>query len=107
MIYKKKSDSSKRWLLEHFKDKYVIKSKENNIRSRAWFKLEQIDKKNNLFQNGMRVIDLGASPGSWTQYALSKIGKNGRVTACDILPMKPIIGINFLKLDCRKKKYPI
>lgn len=104
MISKKKSRSSVRWLLEHFQDKYVKDAKKNKIRSRAWFKLEELDKSNKLFKIGMNIIDLGASPGSWSQYALSKIGKKGRILACDILPMKPITGVDFFQGDFRNKK---
>ncbi|QCO70938.1 23S rRNA (uridine(2552)-2'-O)-methyltransferase RlmE [Buchnera aphidicola] len=104
MISKKKTSSSNRWLLEHFKDQYVKDAKKNNIRSRAWFKLEQLDKSNKLFKTGMNVIDLGAAPGSWSQYAISRIGKKGRVIACDILPIRPIKGVNVFQGDFRNKK---
>ncbi|MCV5005232.1 rRNA methyltransferase, partial [Escherichia coli] len=66
-------------MLEHFRDPYVKEAKKNKIRSRAWFKLEQLDKSNKLFKTGMNVIDLGAAPGSWSQYAINKIGKTGRI----------------------------
>ncbi|QCI22826.1 23S rRNA (uridine(2552)-2'-O)-methyltransferase RlmE [Buchnera aphidicola] len=104
MISKKKTSSSNRWLLEHFKDQYVKDAKKNNIRSRAWFKLEQLDKSNKLFKTGMSVIDLGAAPGSWSQYAVNRIGKKGRVIACDILPIRPIEGVNVFQGDFRNKK---
>lgn len=104
MVSQKKTKSSSRWLLEHFKDEYVKKARENKIRSRAWFKLEQLDKSHKLFRIGMNIIDLGASPGSWSQYAMQKIGKQGRIIACDILPMKPITGVNFFQGDFRNKK---
>ncbi|QCI25585.1 23S rRNA (uridine(2552)-2'-O)-methyltransferase RlmE [Buchnera aphidicola (Sitobion avenae)] len=104
MISKKKTSSSNRWLLEHFKDQYVKEAKKNNIRSRAWFKLQQLDKSYKLFKIGMNVIDLGAAPGSWSQYALDKIGKKGRIIACDILPIKPIKGVDFFQGDFRNKK---
>ncbi|QCI16051.1 RlmE family RNA methyltransferase [Buchnera aphidicola] len=103
MIYKKKN-SSNRWLLEHFKDLYVKKAKNNKIRSRAWFKLEQLDKSNRIFKTNMNVIDLGAAPGSWSQYAVSKIGKKGRIIACDILPIKPITGVDIFQGDFSNKK---
>lgn len=94
-----KSNSSHRWLLEHFTDKYVTEAKKNKIRSRSWFKLEELDMHNKLFKIGMNVIDLGASPGGWSQYASSKIGEQGKILACDILPIKPIIGVNFFQGD--------
>lgn len=105
MIYKKVSNNSKRWLVEHFNDKYVKEAKKNKLRSRSWFKLAEIDQKNKLFQSGMHILDLGASPGGWSQYAISKIGKKGRVIAFDILPMSKIIGVDFFQIDfCNKKK---
>ncbi|CAL4324228.1 RlmE family RNA methyltransferase [Buchnera aphidicola] len=104
MIYKKVSKSSHRWLLEHFNDKYVKEAQKNRLRSRSWFKLEEIDKKNKLFRSGMHVLDLGSSPGGWSQYAVSKIGKKGHVIAFDILPMKKIIGVDFFQIDFFNKK---
>jgi 23S rRNA (uridine2552-2'-O)-methyltransferase len=103
MILKKKSNSSNRWLSEHFKDQYVKQAKKNKIRSRAWFKLEQLDKSNKLFKAGMNVIDLGAAPGGWSQYAVNKIGTTGRIIACDILPMKPIKGVEIFTGDFRNQ----
>ncbi|QCI19942.1 MAG: 23S rRNA (uridine(2552)-2'-O)-methyltransferase RlmE [Buchnera aphidicola (Brevicoryne brassicae)] len=104
MNSQKKSKSSNRWLLEHFNDKYVKEAQKNKIRSRAWFKLEQLDKTNKLFKIGMNVIDLGAAPGSWSQYAITKIGKTGYIAAFDVLPIKPIKGVNFFQGDIRNKK---
>ncbi|QCI17198.1 23S rRNA (uridine(2552)-2'-O)-methyltransferase RlmE [Buchnera aphidicola (Aphis helianthi)] len=101
MIVKKKSNSSKRWLSEHFQDIYVKEAKKNKIRSRSWFKLEEIDKNNKIFKPGMNIIDLGASPGGWSQYAVNKIGKTGSVIACDILPMEKIVGVKFFQGDFR------
>ncbi|QCI23909.1 23S rRNA (uridine(2552)-2'-O)-methyltransferase RlmE [Buchnera aphidicola (Macrosiphoniella sanborni)] len=104
MISKKKRKSSRHWLLEHLTDPYVKEAKKNNIRSRAWFKLEQLDKNNKLFKTGMNIIDLGAAPGSWSQYAVKKIGTTGSVIACDILPIKPITGVNIFQGDFRNQK---
>lgn len=104
MVSQKKSKSSNRWLLEHFNDKYVKEAKNNKIRSRAWFKLQQLDETNKLFKKGMNVIDLGAAPGSWSQYAISKIGKTGYIIACDVLPIKPIKGVDVFQGDIRNKK---
>lgn len=101
MIIKNKSNSSKRWLLEHFQDKYVKEAKKNKIRSRSWFKLKEIDKNNKLFKPGMNIIDLGASPGGWSQYAVNKIGKTGSILAYDILPMTKITGVKFFQGDFR------
>jgi len=97
MVVKKKSKRSHRWLTEHFKDPYVKKAKENKIRSRSWFKLAEIDKNNKLFKPGMNVLDLGSSPGGWSQYAARKIGAKGCILACDVLPMEKIEGVNFFQ----------
>jgi 23S rRNA (uridine2552-2'-O)-methyltransferase len=103
MIVKKKTHRSNNWLLKHFQDPYVKEAKKNKIRSRAWFKLAQLDEKYKLFKTGMSVMDLGASPGSWSQYAIHKIGTTGRLIACDILPMKPIKSVYFFQGDIRDK----
>ncbi|CAL4323508.1 23S rRNA (uridine(2552)-2'-O)-methyltransferase RlmE [Buchnera aphidicola] len=104
MTSSKKSPSSMRWLLERANDKYIQVAKKNNIRSRAWFKIQEIDCKNKLFKLGMNIIDLGSSPGSWSQYALSKVRSTGRIIACDILPMKPIKGVEFIQGDFRNQE---
>lgn len=90
--------------MEHFSDPYVKEAKKNNIRSRAWFKLAELDKNNKLLKTGMNIIDLGAAPGSWSQYAINKVGKSGSVIACDILPIKPITGVNIFQGDFRNQK---
>ncbi|CAL4323481.1 Ribosomal RNA large subunit methyltransferase E [Buchnera aphidicola (Eriosoma lanigerum)] len=101
MFLKKKNGSSKKWLNEHFQDKYVKQAKKNKLRSRAWFKLEQIDNKYKLLHVGMNIIDLGSSPGSWLEYSVNKIGDTGTIIACDILPMKNINNVNFIQGDLR------
>jgi len=101
MANKSRSASSKRWLREHFSDKYVLQAQKKNLRSRAWFKLDEIQQRDNLFKPGMTVIDLGASPGSWSQYVIQQIGEKGHIIACDMLPMDPIIGVDFLQGDFR------
>ncbi|WWO97290.1 MAG: 23S rRNA (uridine(2552)-2'-O)-methyltransferase RlmE [Candidatus Dasytiphilus stammeri] len=88
------------WLQEHFNDKYVKQAKKLGVRSRAWFKLDEIQKCDNLLQRNMSVIDLGAAPGSWSQYAIQQIGLKGQVIACDILPLTPIKDVNFVQGDC-------
>ncbi|HET9678817.1 MAG TPA: SAM-dependent methyltransferase [Buchnera sp. (in: enterobacteria)] len=102
MTVKKRSRSSKLWLSEHFKDEYVKKSHNNKLISRAWFKLQEIDKKDQLFKSGMNVLDLGSSPGSWSKYASKKVGKLGKVFSCDIIPMNFITNVNFIQGDLRK-----
>ncbi|PLK58464.1 23S rRNA (uridine(2552)-2'-O)-methyltransferase [Candidatus Palibaumannia cicadellinicola] len=99
MVSQKRSASSHRWLQEHFKDKYVVQAQKKGLRSRAWFKLDEIQKSHKLFQPCMTVIDLGAAPGGWSQYAATQIGRKGRVIACDILSMPPLLGVDFLKGD--------
>ncbi|NIG98263.1 MAG: 23S rRNA (uridine(2552)-2'-O)-methyltransferase RlmE [Serratia symbiotica] len=101
MANKKRSASSSRWLQEHFSDKYVQQAQKNGLRSRAWFKLDQIQQSDKLFKPGMTIVDLGAAPGGWSQYVVTQIGGAGRIVACDILPMDPIVGVNFLQGDFR------
>lgn len=98
---KKRSASSTRWLNEHFKDQFVLQAQKKGLRSRAWFKLEEIHKTDKLFKPGMTVVDLGAAPGGWSQYVASVIGNKGRIIACDLLPMDPIVGVDFLQGDFR------
>lgn len=104
MNKKKRSVSSNRWLNEHFKDKYVNLAHKNKLRSRAWFKLEEIQKVDRLFKSGNIVVDLGAAPGGWSQYVVEKIGADGTVIACDILDMDPIAGVDFLQGDFREQE---
>lgn len=94
-----RSKSSGRWLKEHFDDQYVKMSKENGYRSRASFKLIEINEKDKLIKPGMTVIDLGAAPGGWSQIAVELVGDNGRVVASDILEMSPLAGVEFIQGD--------
>ena len=103
MTKKKHSASSKRWLKEHFDDHYVQKAQKQGLRSRAVFKLEEVQQKDNLIKPGMTVVDLGAAPGSWSQLAVDMVGEHGQVIACDILPMDPIVGVDFLQGDFREE----
>lgn len=98
---KKKSNSasSKRWMQEHVNDKYVKEANKLGLRSRAVFKLEEINKKDKLIRSGMTIVDLGAAPGSWSQWAADTVGQRGRVIACDILAMDSIAGVDFLQGD--------
>lgn len=97
-----KSKSSNDWLREHFDDPYVKKAQKAGYRSRATFKLEEIDKKDKLIQPGMAVVDLGSAPGGWSDYALRKLGSKGTVVALDILPMTPLSGVHFIQGDFRE-----
>ena len=101
MTGKKRSASSSRWLQEHFSDKYVQQAQKKGLRSRAWFKLDEIQQSDKIFKPGMTVVDLGAAPGGWSQYAVTQIGNSGRIIACDLLPMDPIVGVDFLQGDFR------
>lgn len=104
---KKKSTqkgSSKNWLNEHHNDKYVKDAKKQGLRSRASFKLEEIQAKDKLLKSGMTIVDLGAAPGGWSQFAVKHLGDSGRVIACDILAMDPIAGVDFLQGDFRDER---
>lgn len=94
-----KSPGSKHWLQRQEKDPYVRKARQSHYRSRAAYKLAEIDKKDHLFRPRQTVIDLGAAPGSWSQYAADRIGDQGRVIAIDILPLEPIDNVLFIQGD--------
>ncbi len=94
-----KSKSSRRWLAEHFDDQYVKQAQQQGLRSRAAFKLMELDERYDLIQKGMRIVDLGSAPGSWTQVAQKVIGNNGQIIALDILPMETIQGVTFIQGD--------
>lgn len=94
-----RSKSSNRWLDEHFKDPYVKQSQKDGYRSRASYKLVELDKKDKLFKPGMTVVDLGAAPGGWSQVAAERVGDRGKVLASDILPMDAIAGVEFIQGD--------
>jgi 23S rRNA (uridine2552-2'-O)-methyltransferase len=99
----KRSKSSGRWLQEHFSDPYVQRAKSEGWRSRAVYKLEEIDKKERLIKPGAFCLDLGAAPGAWSQYAARKVGEKGRVIATDILPMDGLTGVEFVQGDFREE----
>jgi 23S rRNA (uridine2552-2'-O)-methyltransferase len=94
-----RSKSSNRWLDEHFSDPYVKQSQKDGYRSRASYKLIELDKKDKLFKPGMSVVDLGAAPGGWSQVAADRVGDKGMVLASDILPMDSIAGVEFIQGD--------
>ena len=98
-----KRGSSRRWLREHRQDEFVEKSRLEGYRSRAVFKLMELDRRDGLFERGMLVVDLGAAPGSWSQYAAERVGSQGRVVALDTLPMEPLAGVDFLQGDFREE----
>ncbi len=93
------SKSSKKWLQEHFNDVYVKKAQAEGYRSRAIYKLKEIDEKERLLKPGMTVVDLGAAPGGWTQYVSEKLSGCGTIIALDILPMDALAGVEFILGD--------
>ncbi len=97
-----RSKSSDVWLKEHFNDPYVQKAKQEGWRSRAVYKLQEIDDKDGLFKPGMCVVDLGAAPGGWSQWTTHKVGSKGEVFALDILPVEPFAGVTFIQGDFRE-----
>jgi len=97
-----RSKSSNDWLREHFDDPYVKKAQQAGYRSRATFKLDEINKKDKLIKPGMAVVDLGSAPGGWSDYALHKVGDKGTVVALDILDMAPLSGVHFIQGDFRE-----
>lgn len=94
-----RSKSSSRWLQEHVSDSYVQRAKTEGYRSRASFKLLELDDRDRIFRPGQTVIDLGAAPGGWSQVAMERIGHHGVLLASDILPMDPIAGVTFVQGD--------
>lgn len=95
----KRSKSSKAWLNEHVNDHYVHLAKAQGYRSRAAFKLLEIDERDKLLRPGSIVVDLGSAPGSWSQVAVKRLGKGGQVIALDLLPMEPLSGVSFIQGD--------
>ena len=87
------------WIQQHVKDPYVLQSQRDGYRSRASYKLLEIVEKNRLIRPGMTVVDLGSTPGGWSQVAARMVGHEGRVHALDILPMDPIAGVDFIQGD--------
>lgn len=94
-----RSKTSKGWLKEHFDDPYVKMAQKDGYRSRASYKLLEIQEKDRLFKPGMTVLDLGAAPGGWCQVASRLIGEKGRIIASDILPMDSIADVTFIEGD--------
>ena len=101
---KSRTVSSQRWMKEHFDDEYVKKAQKLGLRSRAVFKIEEINNKDKLIKPGSNVVDLGAAPGGWSEYAVKVVGDKGQVIACDILPMESLAGVSFLQGDFREEE---
>jgi len=95
----KRTKSGSAWMHEHVTDSYVKKAQQDGYRSRAAYKLLEIDKRDHLFRPGMTVVDLGAAPGSWCQVAVQKMKRQGRVLAIDLLPVAPMPGVASLEGD--------
>jgi 23S rRNA (uridine2552-2'-O)-methyltransferase len=98
----RRSKSSGQWLQEHFSDPFVQRARDEGLRSRAAFKLEEIDRAEKLLTPGAVVVDLGAAPGGWSQYAARVLAGRGKVYALDLLPMDAISGVEFLQADFRE-----
>ncbi len=94
-----RSKSSTGWLKEHFDDEFVARAQRDGYRSRAVYKLIEIDERDKLFKPGQRVVELGSAPGGWTQYLSDKLGDQGTVVASDILPMDGYAGVEFILGD--------
>lgn len=94
-----KSKQSKRWLKEHFDDPFVKQAQAAGYRSRAVFKLKEINEKDRLFHKGMTVVDLGAAPGGWCQYARQQLAPNDVIVGLDILEMEPLESVEFIQGD--------
>ncbi|KTD34754.1 ribosomal RNA large subunit methyltransferase J [Legionella moravica] len=97
-----RTKSSKRWLQEHFDDVYVKKAQAEGYRSRAVYKLKEVDEKELLLKPGMTVVDLGAAPGGWTQYVSERLNGKGHIVALDILPMDSLPDVTFIQGDFRE-----
>ncbi|ROR32086.1 RlmE family RNA methyltransferase [Inmirania thermothiophila] len=91
--------SSRRWLARQRRDPYVRRAREEGRRSRAGYKLAELDRRDRLLRPGMVVVDLGAAPGGWSEYAAGRVAPGGRVVAVDRLPMAPIAGVDFVQGD--------
>ncbi len=94
--------NSRDWVKRHLSDPFVKKSKDEGFRSRAVYKLSEIDATERLLKPGMTVIDLGSAPGGWSQWAMKKVGSRGKVVAIDLLDMVPVPGVHFIKGDFSK-----
>jgi 23S rRNA (uridine2552-2'-O)-methyltransferase len=98
----RRSKSSDRWLKEHFADPFVQRAQSEGWRSRAVFKLEEIDRRERLLRSGAVCVDLGAAPGAWSQYAARRVGAQGSVVASDLLAMPQLPGVQFVQGDFRE-----
>ena len=100
----RKSKSSSRWLKEHFSDIYVKRARSAGLRARSVYKLLEIQERYRIIKSNMVVIDLGASPGGWSEYLIQLVGARGKVFALDLLPMQPVVGVEFVQGDFTQDK---
>ncbi len=98
----KPSKTSKQWMREHVNDPFVQLAQKEGYRSRAAYKLLEIDARDRLLKPGMVVVDLGATPGGWSQVAAAGVGRGGKVIALDLLPLDPLAGVDFIQGDFRE-----
>lgn len=99
----KRRPTSKAWMQEHVNDEFVKRAQRDGYRARAAYKLMEIDDKDHLIKPGMTIVDLGATPGSWSQVAIQRLQGKGRVIALDLLEMQPIAGVDFIQGDFREE----
>ena len=99
----RRSKTSGKWLKEHFDDPYVKRAQQEGWRSRAVYKLQEIDERDRLLRRGMTVVDLGAAPGSWSEWVARKVQPGGRVVALDVLPMDALPDVTFIQGDFREE----
>ncbi|MDD2761043.1 MAG: 23S rRNA (uridine(2552)-2'-O)-methyltransferase RlmE [Methylomonas sp.] len=97
-----RTKSSHQWMQEHFQDEYVKKAQALGYRSRAVFKLIEIQEKDKIIRPGINIVDLGAAPGGWSEYARKLLGKNDKIIALDLLDIEPIPGVEFIQGDFRE-----
>jgi 23S rRNA (uridine2552-2'-O)-methyltransferase len=102
----KRSLSSQKWLERQLNDPYVARAKREGYRSRAAYKLLEIDEKYKILKPGQRVVDLGAAPGGWSQIAAKVVGPKGKVVGIDLLPIDPMPGVEFIELDFLDESAP-
>ena len=98
----KPTRTSKAWMQEHLNDEFVKRAQKDGYRARAAYKLMEIDDKDRLIKTGMTIVDLGSTPGSWSQVAVQRLNGQGRIIALDILDMAPIAGVTFIQGDFRE-----
>jgi 23S rRNA (uridine2552-2'-O)-methyltransferase len=102
----KRSLSSQKWLERQLNDPYVARAKREGYRSRAAFKLLEIDEKYKILKVGQKIVDLGAAPGGWSQIAAKVVGPKGKVVGIDLLPIDPMVGVEFIQLDFLDESAP-